>query len=370
MAVLYYYNIIIIISILIHSSLLLLHLENATCHISRIFDIRYTMDYSNYYLKNYYKNKNNATGGGNGENVERKILEDNPTVEEPRYYEEDGRVEIEVVPQLTSMVQTNYEIKDDDTIIDIIPQDYDRQDSKRKSWIMSLAIITCLLLTVVIGDFATNGALLAKVSSLYRTQSAPKSGFYAIVLKSSDSYSSARIAADQIRLVGGAGYIVKSGDNKYLVVGEVYDDLNEANAVVEKNEGSQLISYEIEEVDFEKIFAGNSALMQSMGGYSVAIVNQLAKIGDALSNQEIDKFTAIEQIENIRDNLQMQFDKLNEESSSDNPQVKALLSDVNVSLGLLSNLCSDNVSRPNLICDIRYTKFQLIVNYANFASKM
>ena len=234
---------------------------------------------------------------------------------------------------------------------------------------MSLAIITCLLLTIVIGDFATNGALLAKVSSLYRMQATPKSGFYAIVLKSSHSYSSARIVADQIRLVGGAGYIVKSGD-KYLVVGDVYDDLSEANSVVEKNEGSQLISYEIEEIDFEKIFSDNSAIMQSMGGYSVAIVNQLAKIGESLSNQQIDKQTAVEQIENIKDNLQMQFDKLNEESSSDNPHVKMLLSDVNVSLGLLTNLCSDAVSRPNLICDIRYTKFQLVLNYANFASNL
>lgn len=326
------------------------------------------MDYSNYYLKNYYKNKNNNSGS-NAENTERKTIDSNQEVEEPRYYEEDARVEIEVVPQLTSMVQTNYEIKDDDEIIDVIPQNYDREDSKRKSWIMSLAIITCLLLTIVIGDFATNGALLAKVSSLYRTQSAPKSGFYAIVLKSSDSYSSARIVADQIRLVGGAGYIVKSGE-KYLVVGDVYDDLSEANAVVEKNEGSQLISYEIQEIDFEKIFASNSALMQSMGGYSVAIVNQLGKIGEALSNQQIDKQQAVEQIENIRDNLQMQFDKLNEESNSDDSRVKALLNDVNVSLGLLSNLCSDSVSRPNLICDIRYTKFQLVVNYANFTTNL
>ena len=42
-------------------------------------------------------------------------------------YYDDGKVEIEVVPQLTSMVQTNYEIgDDDDAIIDILPQSYDR----------------------------------------------------------------------------------------------------------------------------------------------------------------------------------------------------------------------------------------------------
>lgn len=324
------------------------------------------MDYSNYYLKNYYKNKN---GNRESQSPEQKMFEDSreDSQTQANNYYDDGRVEIEVVPQLTSMVQTNYEIgDDDDAIIDILPQSYDRGDAKRKSWIMSLAIITCLLLTVVIGDFATNGALLAKVSSLYREQAAPKSGFYAIVLKSADSYSNARIYADQIRLVGAAGYIVKSGE-KYLIVGDIYDDLNEANAVVEKNEGSQLISYEIEEIDFEKIFADNSPLMQSMGGYSVAIVNQLAKIGESLSAQQIDKQAAIDQIENIRDNLQIQFNELSSESGSENSFVKTLLSDVNVSLGLLSNLCSDSISRPNLICDIRFTKFQLILNYVAFS---
>ena len=128
-----------------------------------------------------------------------------------------------------------------------------------------------------------------------------------------------------------------------------------------------MISYEIEEIDFEKIFADNSPLMQSMGGYSVAIVNQLAKIGESLSAQQIDKQAAIDQIENIRDNLQIQFDELSSESGSENPFVKTLLSDVNVSLGLLSNLCSDSISRPNLICDIRFTKFQLILNYVAFS---
>ena len=324
------------------------------------------MDYSNYYLKNYYKNKN---GNRESQSPEQKMYEESREESQTQAgdYYDDGKVEIEVVPQLTSMVQTNYEIgDDDDAIIDILPQSYDRGDSKRKSWIMSLAIITCLLLTVVIGDFATNGALLAKVSSLYREQATPKSGFYAIVLKSADSYSNARIYADQIRLVGGAGYIVKSGE-KYLIVGDIYDDLNEANAVVEKNEGSQLISYEIEEIDFEKIFADNSLLMQSMGGYSVAIVNQRAKIGESLSAQQIDKQAAIDQIENIRDNLQIQFDELSSESGAENSLVKTLLSDVNVSLGLLSNLCSDSISRPNLICDIRFTKFQLILNYVAFS---
>ncbi|MDE7337651.1 MAG: hypothetical protein K2N32_05995, partial [Clostridia bacterium] len=286
------------------------------------------MDYSNYYLKNYYKNRN---GNRDSEPVEQKVLDESREERQSAVGDiyDDSQVEIEVVPQLTSMVQTNYEIgDDDDAIIDILPQSYDRQDSKRKSWIMSLAIITCLLLTVVIGDFATNGALLARVSSLYRTQATPKSGFYAIVLKSSDSYSNARIYADQIRLIGGAGYMVKSGE-KYLIVGDVYDDLSEANAVVDKNEGSQLISYEIEEIDFEKIFSDNSPLMQSMGGYSVAIVNQLAKIGESLSTQQIDRQGATDQIENIRDNLQIQFDTLSAESESENPIVKTLLSDVN-----------------------------------------
>lgn len=316
------------------------------------------MDYSNYYLKNYFKNRNSAED--EPEPAGEEFVQDD--MRQPEYADEDERVEIEVVPQLTSMVKTNYELGADDAIVDIIPQNYDRGDSKRRVWIVSLAIITCLLLTVVIGDFATNGALLAGVSSLYRTQTPTKGGYYALVLKTGESYSSAKIFGDQLRLVGGAGYIVKSGE-QYLVIGDIYDDLSEANAVVEKNEGSSLVSYTPSDVDFEKIYADCSQLMQSMGGYSISIVNRLAKIGDELASQQIDKLGAIAQIESMAESLQVAFDELNAESDTAEQKVKALLSDINVTLGLLSNLCSDNVSRPNLLCDIRYTKVQLVINY-------
>lgn len=331
------------------------------------------MDYSNYYLKNYFKNRD--TDSRESINMRGEISDE----EDPRRdsdggdseYVQSGNVEIEVVPQLTGMVHTNYKVdeEEEEEIIDIVPQAYDRADSKRKVWIMSLTIITCMLLTVVIGDFASGGALLAGISSLYRTQALPKSSFYALVLKSSDNYSGARIYADQIRLLGGAGYIVKNGD-RYIVIGDIYDDLSEANGVVEKNEGSELISYTVEEIDFDKVFSGNSPLMKTMGGYSLSVINQLAVIGDNLATAQIDKARAVEQIGGIYDNLKMQFDELSAESNTNSEAVKLLMNDLNVSLGLLSNLSGDSVSRPNLLCDIRYTKVQMTLNYCQMISSL
>lgn len=331
------------------------------------------MDYSNYYLKNYFKNReadsresvNMRSEIADEENLRRDYADGDCD------YVQSGNVEIEVVPQLTGMVHTNYKVdeEEEEEIIDIVPQAYDRADSKRKVWIMSLTIITCMLLTVVIGDFASGGALLASISSLYRTQALPKSSFYALVLKSSDNYSSARIYADQIRLLGGAGYIVKNGD-RYIVIGDIYDDLSEANGVVEKNEGSELISYTVEEIDFDKVFLGNSPLMKTMGGYSLSVINQLTIIGDNLATGQIDKARAVEQIGGIYDNLKMQFDELSAESKTENEAVKLLMNDLNVSLGLLSNLSGDSVSRPNLLCDIRYTKVQMTLNYCQMISSL
>ncbi|MDE6189973.1 MAG: hypothetical protein K2G37_06840, partial [Clostridia bacterium] len=220
------------------------------------------MDYSNYYLKNYFKNRNDKDDsqtdeiGGYGQESA------SPTEKSTEYVDGVENVEIEVVPQLIGTVNTNYEIRDDDTIVDIIPQNYDRRDAKRRGWIVSLALVTCLLLSVVIGDYMTNGALLSAVSSLYRSQAVPKTEYYALVLKESESYSTAKIYGDQLRLLGGAGYIVKDGDS-YLVIGDIYDDLDEANAVIEKNEGSRLVSFSAKETDFGTIFADNSQLMQS-----------------------------------------------------------------------------------------------------------
>ena len=62
------------------------------------------MDYSNYYLKNYYKNKN---GNRESQSPEQKMYEESreESQTQANNYYDDGKVEIEVVPQLTSMVQ-------------------------------------------------------------------------------------------------------------------------------------------------------------------------------------------------------------------------------------------------------------------------
>ena len=174
------------------------------------------MDYSKYYLKNYLKNK---------EAIERDYerqanFQDDVSQQD---YQVDDTVEIEVTPQLIGMVQTNYQIDDEDSspIIDIIPQSYDRYGARRKGWIMTLAIITCVLLTVVVGDFATGGALLAGLSK--QGEAMPTQSFYAVALKICDTYSVARMYAEQQRLQGGAGYILKAGDS-YALVGVIYAD--------------------------------------------------------------------------------------------------------------------------------------------------
>lgn len=317
------------------------------------------MDYSKYYLKNYIKRQSA---------IEREYGSEPTDVSEEEYRIEHN-VEIEVTPQLTGAVQTDYQYyEEDDAIIDIIPQSYDRYGSRRKGWLMSLTIITCVLLTIVIGDFVTGGALLASVGKRSAATSAPQANYYAIVLKTCDSYSVARMYAEQQRLMGGAGYILKEQD-KYALVGDIYDDMSDANAAVENNEGSRLISIEIKEADFDGIFKDSSQLMQSMGGYYAAIVTQLAVIANELTGGQIDKYKALERIEGIKENLQMQYDELCAENS-ENKNAQLLLGDINATLGILSNLQNPNISRPNLVCDVRYSKMQIVLNYRSLVSTM
>ncbi|MDE6372651.1 MAG: hypothetical protein K2L61_03825, partial [Clostridia bacterium] len=179
------------------------------------------MDYSKYYLKNYLKQQNAPERGYDSQSDESRESNYVQADEAERDYRVDDSVEIEVTPQLTGMVQTNYHLDDEESpIIDIIPQSYDRYGSRRKGWLMTLAIITCVLLTVVFGDFATGGALLAGIS-VRQSQTMPTVSYYAVVLRTCDTYSIARMYAEQQRLMGGAGYILKDGE-KYALIGDIY----------------------------------------------------------------------------------------------------------------------------------------------------
>lgn len=336
------------------------------------------MDYSRYYLKNYFRHSHDEDYDSREdyEVIDETVEEtsrseysqsDEETPKAHKYYARG--VEIEVVPQLTSMVDTNYDISDDDVIVDVQARPYDRRDSRRKGLVITLAIVACLLLTVVIGDYASDGALLDGISSLYGTQAMPSSGYYMLVYKSTDSYQQARLYSDRMRLQGGGGYILKSG-SEYLLIADVYDDLDEASAVKEKNEGSTLLSYNVKAVDYSNLLAGSSELMQSMGGYSASIVAQLSNIGENLTKLEIDKSRALEEISELKGNLRLKYDELSKEDVSTNYYVKLLMADIDVTLGLLENLLGESVSRPNLVCDIRYVKVQIVLNYYTLTEKM
>lgn len=332
------------------------------------------MDYSKYYLKNYVKQQqtqSSARYSRPNSNEDGDLnAQTNETVEDSNtQYAIEGGVEIEVTPQPITVAQTTYgDYQENPPIIDILPQSYDKYSSRRKGWLMSLAIITCLLLTIVMGDFATGGALLASIGKRAQANSMPSVSYYGVVLKTCESYSVARMYAEQQRLMGGAGYILKEDEN-YILIGDVYDEEGEAKAISEKNKGSRIVQIQVKEIDFDTMFKGNSQLLRSMGGYYATIVTQLSLVADELTEGKIDKFKALEKIEGISENLKMQYDELTKEKDQSN-NAALLLADINATLGILSNLLDDSISRPNLVCDVRYSKIQIIINYRQTVSSM
>ena len=90
-------------------------------------------------------------------------------------------------------------------------------------------------------------------------------------------------------------------------------------------------------------------------------------IADDLTASKIDKIKALENVEVIKNNLQLQYDELSTEVG-DSKNAQLLLADIDATLGILSNLLNSSISRPNLVCDIRYSKVQMIVNYRQLVS--
>ena len=130
-----------------------------------------------------------------------------------------------------------------------------------------------------------------------------------------------------------------------------------------------MINIEVKEVDFGTLFKDSSQLLRSMGGYCASILTQLDVIADDLTASKIDKTKALENIEVIRDNLELQYKELSAEVNNDK-NATLLIADINSTLGILSNLLNTTLSRPNLVCDIRYSKVQMIINYRQLVSTL
>lgn len=124
--------------------------------------------------------------------------------------------------------------------------------SKTGKWIFVVCLtLLAFSLSVIAADLITGNATLAEYVSLFRRQKESGETYYAVYASKSEDMGISYRNAEVIRGEGGAGYVIKSGTEYYVVV-NVYESKEDAEKVTKKNAGYALLPLTLQTVDDAK----------------------------------------------------------------------------------------------------------------------
>lgn len=124
--------------------------------------------------------------------------------------------------------------------------------SKKGKWVFLISLtLLAFCLTVVAADLLTGNATLSEYVSLFRKQEESGETYYAVYASKSEDMGISYRNAEVIRGEGGAGYVMKSGTEYYVVV-NVYESKEDAEKVTKKNAGYALLPLTLQAVDETK----------------------------------------------------------------------------------------------------------------------
>ena len=104
--------------------------------------------------------------------------------------------------------------------------------------------------------------------------------------------------------------------------------------------------------------------LKDYSDYPEKVCDDLTKIASQLTSQEITTAQALEKINDVKEDFSVLYDNMSGISASDNDDKSlTLLANASVAMSALEYLCDTTVSRPNLVCDIRYTVCRIIFTY-------
>ncbi|MEG2414227.1 MAG: hypothetical protein RSB61_06200 [Clostridia bacterium] len=321
------------------------------------------MDYKAYYLKNHLENKDNKKKYVNNDY---------------EHYRQGKELPDEQSPQIIYVQSPDGEKnfpRRDDNVIDYVPKnraDYNKENAKptkkkrsviRKIFIMILTIILSILMTFVLSDVITDGDLIASIFQM-TADNKYDGDYYLVALSMADNMTDARLAASAMRLKGGGGFIYKKGES-YYIIGDCFDDGVDAKAVVERNDGAVVVELKSQKLKGNIVDKQDAQALKGYLKYGVDIQEELGAIITQYLEKRIDKTMARDMVcqmsvrqEEIINSFGIKFAKY--ATKQEFVQIK---SDMLMAKNMLDSICNDELSRPNFVCDLRYYKCAIVVNY-------
>lgn len=227
-----------------------------------------------------------------------------------------------------------------------------------------LTILLCFAATVLIADSMSDGYILDEVNAFFTGNKLTADKYYAIEMVNFTDMNSAKVYSQELRLMGGAGYVVH--DELYRVMAEVFKDKSDADKVVTRLNTSGYMArvYEIvfKEIDYSVLPSSVRNISKKVMKYVSDVNVKLYDVGVALAGNKIDKNKAISDLKTLRASASATL--LDYESNCDNKAEDEYVKKIRLQLGMvlagLENLCNSKDAVVGLLSDIRYTNIMMI----------
>lgn len=295
------------------------------------------MDYSKYYLKNYKESQDDI-------NYQNGLYE---------YYkqERDLSKQLSQVIYVSDNTPPSEPQQEECVILDNQPtvKSKPRRYGKfRVTFIIICMILVASLTTLVVCDYVSKGSVLSAISSLVNSN---YTEYYLVYDEVYYDIDQAKIQGSELRLKGEAGLIYIVDDKYYVVV-------NTSTTESEKS-----IKVVVEAVPLDKFPTELKKSLKGKPNICNTLYDKLEKVEIGFQSQTLSLSAVKEELKNIQEWFVGEYESLQAVCHSfiDDESVIKLLAKYEGINGVLSNLNDESISRPNLICDLKYSKVQILL---------
>lgn len=239
--------------------------------------------------------------------------------------------------------------------------------NRKRDIIAVLMVVICFTLTIISADIISGGEIFDNLSDVLAKASGIPT-YYAVEVGSYQDIQSAREASDLFRSRGAGGYVVNDGT--YRVIAAIYNNKEDAKAIVEKliADGLSGTIYEIKgaKVNFEQYGIIGNDIREAVE-YSATLYDKLYDIGNSLDRQEITENQAkIEILTLYNETLTVKETFVSKTLNyTSNETVVKVRVELSAYTAILENLNDDKITRPSLLSDIRYSYIMIINSYCS-----
>ncbi len=233
--------------------------------------------------------------------------------------------------------------------------------------IVAITMLLCFLITFILAETLGGANLLG----VFDKKESAAEVYYAVIAETLDDESLSAIAADELRQLGGAGYVIR--DKSYLVVASVYSDKGEAETVISRLDSYSATVYEltIPEPKLKWCKTADKDLVTDTLNYASEAFTGLYEISVELDKSSISEAQAVSRIKILYNEIEKITSELDTITvKKDDFNLIRLKAEITAAMAMLGNLKNDALTRYNLVSDIRYTYTAILVGYKNLTGNI